>query len=192
MSSRRRDAEEITGPQSAFRHTGARHVRHGERHGAFIAAAVRRELPGLHRLLPGAIRISALMRVPVLYIWTHDSINLGEDGPTHQPIGQLAALRAMPGMIVFRPADANEVVEAYRVIMQIKDRPVSLVLSRQPLPTFDRTIYAPASGVAKGAYILADAPREARRSAARHRQRGVALPDGRGSGWLPKASAREW
>ncbi|MGH7497507.1 MAG: transketolase [Gemmatimonadales bacterium] len=106
----------------------------------------------------GAIRISALMEVPVLYIWTHDSINLGEDGPTHQPIEHLASLRAMPGMIVLRPADANEVVEAYRVILQIRNRPVSLVLSRQPLPTFDRTVYAPASGVASGAYILAEAP----------------------------------
>ena len=105
----------------------------------------------------GALRISALMEVPVLYIWTHDSISVGEDGPTHQPIEHLASLRAMPGMIVLRPADANEVVEAYRVILQIKDRPVCLVLSRQPLPTFDRTVYAPASGVAKGAYILAEA-----------------------------------
>jgi transketolase len=106
----------------------------------------------------GALRISALMEVPVLYIWTHDSISLGEDGPTHQPIEHLASLRAMPGMIVLRPADANEVVEAYRVILQIKDRPVCLVLSRQALPTFDRTVCAPASGVAKGAYVLAEAP----------------------------------
>ena len=106
----------------------------------------------------GALRISALMEVPSIYIWTHDSINLGEDGPTHQPIEQLASLRAMPGMIVLRPADANEVVEAWRVIMGIKDRPVCLVLSRQALPTFDRTKYAAASGVARGAYMLADAP----------------------------------
>lgn len=105
----------------------------------------------------GALRISALMEVPVIYIWTHDSISVGEDGPTHQPIEHLASLRAMPGMIVLRPSDANEVVEAWRVILQLKDRPVCLVLSRQPLPTFDRTVYAPASGVAKGAYILAEA-----------------------------------
>ncbi|MGI9042320.1 MAG: transketolase-like TK C-terminal-containing protein, partial [Gemmatimonadales bacterium] len=105
----------------------------------------------------GALRISALMEVPVLYIWTHDSISVGEDGPTHQPIEHLASLRAMPGMTVLRPADANEVVEAWRVILQLRDRPVCLVLSRQPLPTVDRTVYAAASGVAKGAYILAEA-----------------------------------
>ncbi|HEV8454026.1 MAG TPA: transketolase [Gemmatimonadales bacterium] len=106
----------------------------------------------------GALRIAALMEVPAIYIWTHDSINLGEDGPTHQPIEHLASLRAMPGMIVLRPADANEVVEAWRLILGIKDRPVCLVLSRQLLPTFDRTVHAAASGVAKGAYILAESP----------------------------------
>ena len=106
----------------------------------------------------GSLRISALMEVPSIFIWTHDSINLGEDGPTHQPIEHLASLRAMPGMIVLRPADANEVVESWRVIMGIKDRPVCLVLSRQALPTFDRSKTAPASGVARGGYILADAP----------------------------------
>jgi transketolase len=98
------------------------------------------------------------MEVPVIYIWTHDSISLGEDGPTHQPIEHLASLRAMPGMIVLRPADANEVVEAWRIILGIKDRPVCLVLSRQALPTFDRTVHAAANGVARGAYILAEAP----------------------------------
>ncbi|MGQ0749793.1 MAG: transketolase [Betaproteobacteria bacterium] len=106
----------------------------------------------------GAIRLSAMMELPVIYIWTHDSISLGEDGPTHQPIEQLASFRAMPGMIVLRPADANEVIEAWRVIMRVKDRPVSLVLTRQALPTLDRTKYSPASGVARGAYVLADAP----------------------------------
>ena len=105
-----------------------------------------------------ALRLSAMMELPVIYIWTHDSISMGEDGPTHQPIEQLASFRAMPGMIVLRPADANEVVEAWRVIMRIKDRPVSLVLTRQPLATLDRTKYAPASGVSRGAYVLADAP----------------------------------
>ena len=83
----------------------------------------------------------------MIYIWTHDSISLGEDGPTHQPIEHLASFRAMPGMIVLRPADANEVVEAYRVALQIRNRPVCLVLSRQALPTLDRTRYAPATGV---------------------------------------------
>ncbi|MGH2585592.1 MAG: transketolase-like TK C-terminal-containing protein, partial [Dehalococcoidia bacterium] len=106
----------------------------------------------------GSIRLSALMEIPALYIWTHDSISLGQDGPTHQPIEQLASFRAMPGMVVFRPADANEVVEAYRTALQTPDRPAMLVLTRQPLPTLDRTRYAPASGVAKGAYVLADAP----------------------------------
>jgi len=106
----------------------------------------------------GALRLSAMMDLPVIYIWTHDSISMGEDGPTHQPIEQLASFRAMPGMIVLRPADANEVVEAWRVIMRVKDRPVSLVLTRQALMTLDRTTYAPASGVSRGAYVLADAP----------------------------------
>ncbi|MEP6688612.1 MAG: transketolase [Gemmatimonadales bacterium] len=105
----------------------------------------------------GALRIGALMEVPSIFIWTHDSISLGEDGPTHQPIEHLASLRAMPGMIVLRPADANEVAECWRIIMGIKDRPVCLVLSRQPLPTFDRSRYAPANGVARGGYILAEA-----------------------------------
>jgi transketolase len=105
-----------------------------------------------------AMRLGALMEIPATYIFTHDSIGLGEDGPTHQPIEQLASLRAMPNMLVLRPADANEVVEAYKVIMQHKHGPSTLVLTRQPLPTFDRTKYGAASGVAKGAYVLSDAP----------------------------------
>jgi transketolase len=104
-----------------------------------------------------SMRLGALMEIPALYIFTHDSIGLGEDGPTHQPIEQLASLRAMPNMLVLRPGDANEVVEAYRVIMQRTHGPVSLVLTRQAIPTLDRSKYAPASGVAKGAYVLADA-----------------------------------
>jgi transketolase len=104
-----------------------------------------------------SMRLAALMETPSIFIFTHDSIGLGEDGPTHQPIEQLASLRAMPNMIVLRPGDANEVVEAYRVIMQLRRSPVSLVLTRQAIPTFDRTKYAPASGLAKGAYVLADA-----------------------------------
>ncbi len=104
-----------------------------------------------------AIRLSALMELPVIYIFTHDSIGVGEDGPTHQPVEQLASLRAIPGLITLRPADANEVVEAWRVIIRLRHEPVALVLSRQALPTFDRTKYASASGVTKGAYILADA-----------------------------------
>jgi transketolase len=103
------------------------------------------------------IRLSALMEIPAIWIFTHDSIGLGEDGPTHQPIEQIASLRAIPGLVVLRPADANEVVEAWRVIMQLRHEPAVLVLSRQALPTLDRTRYAPASGVARGAYVLADA-----------------------------------
>jgi transketolase len=105
----------------------------------------------------GAIRLSALMEIPVIHIFTHDSIGVGEDGPTHQPVEQLASLRAIPGLMVMRPGDANEVAEAWRVIMQLRHDPVALVLSRQALPTLDRSVYAPASGVAKGAYVLADA-----------------------------------
>lgn len=104
-----------------------------------------------------SIRLSALMEIPVIYIFTHDSIGVGEDGPTHQPVEQLASLRAIPGLITLRPADANEVVEAWRTIMQLQHQPVVLVLSRQALPTLDRTQYATASGLAKGAYVLADA-----------------------------------
>jgi transketolase len=104
-----------------------------------------------------AIRLSAIMEIPVIYIFTHDSIGVGEDGPTHQPVEHLASLRAIPGLITLRPADANEVVEAWRVIMQLRHEPVALILSRQALPTLDRARYAPASGVAKGAYVLADA-----------------------------------
>jgi transketolase len=96
-----------------------------------------------------AIRLSALMEIPVIYIFTHDSIGVGEDGPTHQPVEQIASLRAIPGLITFRPADANEIVEAWRFIMPLRHQPVALVLTRQPLPTFDRTRYASAEGVAK-------------------------------------------
>jgi transketolase len=103
-----------------------------------------------------AIRLGALMRLPVIYVFTHDSIGLGQDGPTHQPIEQLIALRAIPGLVTLRPADANEVSEAWRLIMGLKDRPACLVLSRQPLPTVDRSKYAKAEGLKRGAYVLAD------------------------------------
>jgi transketolase len=104
----------------------------------------------------GSIRLSAIMEIPVIHIFTHDSIGVGEDGPTHQPIEQLPSLRAVPGLIVIRPADANEVVEAWRVIMRLHHEPVALILTRQNLPTFDRTKYAPAEGLAKGGYVLSD------------------------------------
>ena len=106
-----------------------------------------------------AIRLSALMELPTIFIFTHDAMGDGEDGPTHQPVEHLASLRAIPGLVTLRPGDANEVVEAYRYIMQLRHEPAVLVLSRQPLPTLDRKKYAPASGVARGAYVLADAPR---------------------------------
>ncbi|GBU16275.1 MULTISPECIES: transketolase [Methylobacterium] len=102
------------------------------------------------------VRLASLMELPVFHIYTHDSIGVGEDGPTHQPVEQLLSLRCIPGLVTLRPADANEVAEAYRVIFSLKDQPAVLALSRQPLPTFDRAKYAPASGVAKGAYVLAD------------------------------------
>ena len=105
-----------------------------------------------------AIRLSALMELPVIYIFTHDSIGVGEDGPTHQPIEQVASLRAIPGLIVLRPADANETAEAWKVIMKLHHEPAALVLTRQALPTIDRSKYAAASGLARGAYVLADVP----------------------------------
>jgi len=105
-----------------------------------------------------AIRLSSLMELPAIFIFSHDALGDGEDGPTHQPIEHLASLRAMPGLVTLRPGDANEVVEAYRYVIKLRHKPAVLVLSRQPLPTLDRSKYAPASGVSKGAYILADAP----------------------------------
>ncbi len=104
----------------------------------------------------GAIRLSALMEIPVIHVFTHDSIGMGQDGPTHQPVEQLASLRAIPGLIVLRPADANEVAEAWRVIMELQHNPVALVLTRQTVPTLDRSRYASAAGLAKGGYVLAD------------------------------------
>ena len=105
-----------------------------------------------------AIRLSALMELPAIFIFTHDAMGDGEDGPTHQPVEHLASLRAIPGLVTLRPGDANEVVEAYRYIMQLRHQPAVLALSRQPLPTLDRSKFAPAAGVARGAYVLADAP----------------------------------
>jgi transketolase len=104
-----------------------------------------------------AIRLAALMELPSIFIFSHDAMGDGEDGPTHQPVEQLLSLRAIPGLVTLRPGDANEVVEAYRVVMQMRHRPAVLALSRQPLPTLDRTKYASASGVARGAYVLAEA-----------------------------------
>jgi transketolase len=105
-----------------------------------------------------AIRLSAIMELPAIFIFTHDAMGDGEDGPTHQPVEHLASMRAIPGLVTLRPADANEVVEAYRYVLQLRHKPAVLTLSRQPLPTLDRSKYAPASGLARGAYVLADAP----------------------------------
>jgi transketolase len=105
-----------------------------------------------------AIRLSALMELPTLFVFSHDAMGDGEDGPTHQPVEQLASLRAVPGLTLFRPGDANEVVEAYRYVMQLRHRPAAMVVSRQALPTLDRKKYASAAGAARGAYVLADAP----------------------------------
>jgi transketolase len=105
-----------------------------------------------------AIRLSAIMELPTIFIFSHDAMGDGEDGPTHQPVEQLISLRAVPGLVVLRPADANEVVEAYRYIMQLRHQPAVMAVSRQPLPTFDRSKYASAAGVARGAYVMADTP----------------------------------
>jgi transketolase len=104
------------------------------------------------------IRLAAIMEVPVIYVFTHDSIGVGEDGPTHQPVEQILSLRAIPGLVTIRPADANEVAEAWRVVLGFRHHPAALILTRQALPTFDRTKYAAATGLGKGAYVLADAP----------------------------------
>jgi len=106
----------------------------------------------------GAIRLASLMDLPVIHVWTHDSISVGEDGPTHEPIEQIVSLRAIPGMVVIRPADANEMAEAYRTVLRFTSRPAAVICSRQPLPIFDRSKFAAASGLARGAYILVDAP----------------------------------
>jgi transketolase len=105
-----------------------------------------------------AIRLAAIMELPTIFVFTHDAMGDGEDGPTHQPVEHLASMRAIPGLITLRPCDANEVVEAYRYVMQLRHQPAALALSRQPLPTLDRSKYAPASGLARGAYVLADTP----------------------------------
>src|SRR6266404_866427 len=147
---------------------GGRNVHYGVREHAMGAAMSGMCLCGVRRFggtffnfsdyVKPAVRLAGLMEIPVIYVFTHDSIGVGEDGPTHQPIEQLAALRAMPNILVMRPGDANEVTETWRTIMQFRHAPVAMALSRQALPTIDRVKYAPAAGVAKGGYVLADAP----------------------------------
>jgi transketolase len=148
-------------------HPGGRNMHFGVREHAMAAAVNGMSLSKVRGFGSGflifsdyarpAIRLSAIMEIPTIHVFTHDSIGVGEDGPTHQPVEQLASLRAIPGLITIRPGDANEVVEAWRVIMRLQHQPVALVLSRQAIPVFDRSRYAAASGVAKGAYVLADA-----------------------------------
>ncbi|MDY7537403.1 transketolase [Undibacterium sp. 5I1] len=152
--------------QAAEGNYAGRNFHFGVREHAMCAIANGMSLSGLRPFVSSfliftdycraALRLSAMMELPLISVWTHDSIGMGEDGPTHQPIEQLASLRAMPGIVVLRPADANEVVEAWRVMMQFKQTPVCLVLTRQAVPTLDRSIYASASGLAFGAYILAE------------------------------------
>jgi transketolase len=145
-----------------------RNMHYGVREHAMCAAVNGMTLTGLRAFgsgfliftdyARGSIRLSSLMELPVLHIWTHDSISLGEDGPTHQPIEQMVSLRAIPGMVVIRPADANEMSEAYRYILQQRHRPTALICSRQALPIVDRSQFAPAGGLARGAYVLVDPP----------------------------------
>lgn len=147
---------------------GGRNLHFGVREHAMAAACNGMALVGLRPYastffiftdyLRPSLRLSAMMRLPVLYIFTHDSIGLGEDGPTHQPVEHLAACRAIPGLVVIRPCDANEVVEAYRVALNLR-RPVALVLTRQNVPTLDRQRYASAEGLRRGGYVLSEAPR---------------------------------
>ncbi len=143
----------------------------------------------------GAIRLSALMEIPVIYIWTHDSISVGADGPTHQPIEQLASLRAMPGILVIRPAYANEVTEAWWVILPLRHEPTVLVLSRLLLPTLDRARYASASGLARGGYVHCAHPADPGQIRLRARPcdrggRGPAGPLAPGMSHGPALSAR--
>ena len=139
-----------------------------------------------------AIRLSAMMELPTLFIFTHDAMGDGEDGPTHQPVEQLASFRAEPGLMLLRPGDANEVVEAYRHVMQLRHKPALLVLSRQPMPTFDRSKYASAAGVAKGAYVLADPPAGAPEAILIASGSEVSLASTPMRSFWPRASARVW
>jgi transketolase len=153
-------------PDSGVGNYSGRNLHFGIREHAMVAAVNGMVLSGLRGYgsgfliftdyARGAIRLAAIMELSAIHIWTHDSIGVGEDGPTHQPVEQILSLRAIPGMVVIRPADANEVTEAWRVIMQLKHRPAALALSRQPLPTVDREKFGSAALLAKGAYVLAD------------------------------------
>jgi transketolase len=132
------------------------------------------------------------MELPTLFVFTHDAMGDGEDGPTHQPVEHLASLRAIPGLVTLRPGDANEVVEAYRCIVKLRHKPAVLVLSRQPLPTLDRTKYASADGVARGAYILADAPSQNPDLILIASGSEISLAVQAMNNWSPKGSGRVW
>jgi transketolase len=163
-----KDAGSFESPAGTIGNYAGRNFHFGIREHAMVAAVSVMPLTGLRAFgsgfliftdyARGAIRLSALMELSVIHVWTHDSIGVGEDGPTHQPIEQLLSLRAIPGMVVIRPADANETREAYKLVLGLKHRPAAIVCSRQPLPTVDRAVCAPAAMLAKGAYVLADAP----------------------------------
>ena len=172
-------------PDAALRHPRARHGRDPQRHRAARPDPARTAAHSWSSATTcgRSVRLAALMGLPVTYVWTHDSIGLGEDGPTHQPVEHLWALRAIPGLDVVRPADANEITVAWRTILERTDHPAGLCLSRQNLPVFDRSAsagLASAEGTARGGYVLADAGgRPARRHPHRHRQRGAACARGR-------------
>ena len=149
----------VRGTKHSFRPARARHGRDDDRNGAARRAdPVWRDIPVVSDYMRPSIRLAALSGAHVIYVWTHDSIALGEDGPTHQPVEQLASLRAMPNMMIIRPSDATETVEAWRIALQHENGPVGLVLTRQKVPVLDRTVLAPASGLAQGAYVLIDPP----------------------------------
>ena len=153
---RRLPAGQSPRPQPAFRRPRARDGRGTERHGTGKLRPFGSGFLIFSDYMRNPIRLSAIMQLPVLYIFTHDSIGVGEDGPTHQPVEQLAGLRAVPGLITLRPCDANEVAESWRTVLRLKHQPACLILSRQALPTLDRGRFASAAGVARGAYVLAD------------------------------------
>jgi transketolase len=158
--------DEAGGGQEAD-NPGGRNLHFGVREHAMAAAVNGMVLTGLRAYgstffvfsdyCRPSIRLAAIMKIPSIFVFTHDSIGVGEDGPTHEPVEQLAACRAIPGLIVLRPGDANEVAEAWRVALELAHRPSAIILTRQNMPTFDRQKYAPVQGVARGGYVLGDA-----------------------------------
>ena len=196
-----RRAPAISSPTGNLGDYRGRNMHFGVREHAMCAAVNGMTLTGLRAFgsgfliftdyARGAIRLASLMDLPVLHIWTHDSISVGEDGPTHQPIEQLVSLRAIPGMVVIRPADANEMSEAYRCVMQLRHRPVALICSRQPLPIVDRTTVRAGRWPREGRLCAGRcAGRQAGRDPDRQRQRGRAVHGGARNSSPRRASAR--